>query len=138
MSNEQLSSDFCLLSSEFGDRAHKMYFLCKTNPMSSHQKINLTDYIIRSYVVFGHLVNETNKPKQTQSWRGHPGRAVTGPWPVTTSGCPSPIRTSSSLKARVWSMVIHLFTRSGHDFPTVSPNPLKLVCPSHLYAVKAA
>jgi hypothetical protein len=70
------------------DRAHKMYFLCKTNPMSSHQKISLTDYITRSYVVFGHLVNGKNKPKQTQSWRGHPGRAVTGPWPVTTCGRP--------------------------------------------------
>ena len=49
------------------DRAHKMYFLCKTNPMSSRQKISLTDYITRSYVVFGHLVNGKSKPNQTQS-----------------------------------------------------------------------
>ena len=49
------------------DRAHKMYFLCKTNPMSSHPKIGLTDYITRSYVVFGHLVNGKSKPNQTQS-----------------------------------------------------------------------
>ena len=49
------------------NRAHKMYFLCKTNPKSRRQKIGLTDYITRSYVVFGHLVNGTNKPKQTQS-----------------------------------------------------------------------
>jgi hypothetical protein len=48
------------------DGAHKMYFLCKTNPMSSHPKIGLTDYITRSYVVFGHLVNGKSKPKQTQ------------------------------------------------------------------------
>ena len=32
MSNEQLSSDFCLVSSEFGDRAHKKTLFMQSKP----------------------------------------------------------------------------------------------------------
>jgi hypothetical protein len=43
--------------------AHKMYFLCKTNPMSSNAKMSLNAYRKKDYEPIGHLVQWD---KQTQ------------------------------------------------------------------------
>ena len=56
----------CPLSAIF-QRAHKMYFLCKTNPMSSHPKMTVSTYPKTPYRPIGHLVNGKSKPNQTQS-----------------------------------------------------------------------
>jgi hypothetical protein len=90
--------------------AHKMYFLCKTNPMSSHHKINLTDYARRSYVLFGHLVNETNKPKQTQF--------STHPWLPRVAKTPEDLR--STMSKQVYPQFM---PKVGSGDPGLSGNP---------------
>jgi len=107
-------------------RAHKMYFLCKTNPILKmrNESNPLYQKILRQ---IGHLLTckkrTQNEPKRTQSWRGHLGRAVTGPWPVTTCGWAlahaDPVISESAWFVNgyssfysVWSWFSHSFAKS--------------------------